>query len=243
MLIDVVYNHLGPGRELPRRLRPLLQRSVTRRRGAKRSTSTAPTRTGARFFRDNALVLAARFSHRWTAPRRHPDHLRLGRAALSRRNQRRAPRGARAARPAASFVIAESDLNDVRVIQPAERYGFGFDAQWCDDFTTQYRASVTGARHGYFEEYRPAGRLAKAITRKASSTTGEYAPHRGSATAIRRRASRDRNSVVFVQTTIRSPTHGTAVASPRSPPGSTEARRRRSSSLHPGVPMLFMGQE
>ena len=39
--LDVVYNHLGPGRELPRRDRAVLHRHARRPRGARRSTSTA----------------------------------------------------------------------------------------------------------------------------------------------------------------------------------------------------------
>ena len=31
-------------------------------------------------------------------------------------------------------LIAESDLNDPRVVKPIERGGYGMDAQWSDDF-------------------------------------------------------------------------------------------------------------
>ncbi len=32
------------------------------------------------------------------------------------------------------YLIAESDLNDPRVIRPREAHGYGMDSQWSDDF-------------------------------------------------------------------------------------------------------------
>ena len=42
------------------------------------------------------------------------------------------------------YLIAESDLNDVRYIQPAESGGYGLDAQWSDDFHHAVHTLLTG---------------------------------------------------------------------------------------------------
>src|SRR5689334_11518313 len=48
-----------------------------------------------------------------------------------------------------SWVIAESDLNDVRVIQPRAAGGYGLDAQWLDEFHHSVLSFMTGADRGF----------------------------------------------------------------------------------------------
>jgi len=50
-------------------------------------------------------------------------------------------------------VIAESDLNDVRVINSPESGGHGLDAQWNDDFHHALWALLTGERTGYYGDF------------------------------------------------------------------------------------------
>jgi maltooligosyltrehalose trehalohydrolase len=50
-------------------------------------------------------------------------------------------------------VIAESDLNDVRLLLPPERGGYGLDAQWSDDFHHAVHAYLTGERQGYYVDF------------------------------------------------------------------------------------------
>ena len=69
-----------------------------------------------------------------------------------------------AARPGA-LVIAESGLNDPKVIRPRELGGFGHDAQWADDFHHALRVLLTGDRGGYYEEFGAVADLAKAFAR------------------------------------------------------------------------------
>jgi maltooligosyltrehalose trehalohydrolase len=63
-----------------------------------------------------------------------------------------------------AFLIAESDLNDVRVINPTAVGGFGIDAQWSDDFHHSARAVVSGETNGYFSDFGRIADLRKAIT-------------------------------------------------------------------------------
>lgn len=54
-------------------------------------------------------------------------------------------------RPA--YVIAESDLNDPRLVIDRRHGGYGLDAQWCDDFHHALRTLLTGDRSGYFRDF------------------------------------------------------------------------------------------
>jgi maltooligosyltrehalose trehalohydrolase len=51
------------------------------------------------------------------------------------------------------FVIAESDLNDPRVVRSRQAGGYGVDAQWNDDFHHALHALLTGERSGYYVDF------------------------------------------------------------------------------------------
>ncbi len=61
------------------------------------------------------------------------------------------------------WVIAESDLNDPRVVQHRELGGFGLDAQWSDDFHHSLHAVFTGERAGYYQDFGSLGDIAYAL--------------------------------------------------------------------------------
>ncbi|OPC80608.1 malto-oligosyltrehalose trehalohydrolase [Embleya scabrispora] len=63
------------------------------------------------------------------------------------------------------FLIAESDLNDPRVVTPRESGGMGVQAQWSDDFHHALHALLTGERQGYYGDFGSMGTLAKTLTR------------------------------------------------------------------------------
>jgi maltooligosyltrehalose trehalohydrolase len=68
-------------------------------------------------------------------------------------------------RTAPAFVIAESGLNDPRVMRDVMRGGWGCDAAWADDFHHALRVLLTGDREGYYEEFGAVADLAKAFHR------------------------------------------------------------------------------
>ena len=74
-------------------------------------------------------------------------------------------------------VIAESDLNDARIISPISRGGYGLNGQWSDDFHHALHAVLTKERKGYYEDFGQLKDLAKAI-REGVVYTGQYSPHR-----------------------------------------------------------------
>ena len=51
------------------------------------------------------------------------------------------------------FLIGESDLNDVRFINPRERGGYDLDHQWADDFHHSLHALVTSEKNGYYSDF------------------------------------------------------------------------------------------
>ena len=63
------------------------------------------------------------------------------------------------------LVIAESGLNDPRVMRPSGRGGYGCDAAWADDFHHALRTLITDDHDGYYAEFGRVGQLAKAFHR------------------------------------------------------------------------------
>jgi len=61
-----------------------------------------------------------------------------------------------------AVVIAESGLNDPRVMRDVAVGGWGCDAAWADDFHHSLHALVTGEQEGYYEEFGDLAQLAKA---------------------------------------------------------------------------------
>jgi maltooligosyltrehalose trehalohydrolase len=61
-------------------------------------------------------------------------------------------------------VVAESDLNDRRVIDRVRRGGHGLAGQWSDDFHHCVHAVLTGERSGYYADFGSLEHLAKAYT-------------------------------------------------------------------------------
>jgi maltooligosyltrehalose trehalohydrolase len=103
-----------------------------------------------------------------------------------------------AARGVPAFVIAESDLNDVKVIGPRSQGGHGAHAQWNDDFNHALHAVLTGARQGYFADFGRLADLGKALT-EGFVYDGRHSAHRG---RVHGTSSADRSGeqlVVFAQ--------------------------------------------
>jgi maltooligosyltrehalose trehalohydrolase len=74
-------------------------------------------------------------------------------------------------------VIAESDLNDVRIIAPISKGGYGLDGQWSDDFHHALHSMLTKERNGYYEDFGQLKDLAHAI-RDGLVYSGQYSSHR-----------------------------------------------------------------
>ncbi|HOK46685.1 MAG TPA: alpha-amylase family glycosyl hydrolase, partial [Bryobacteraceae bacterium] len=75
------------------------------------------------------------------------------------------------------YVIAESDLNDARLIRSPELGGYGLDAEWADDFHHGLHTLLTGERESYYEDF---GRLRDLETAFATAHVydGRYSAYR-----------------------------------------------------------------
>jgi maltooligosyltrehalose trehalohydrolase len=64
-----------------------------------------------------------------------------------------------------ALVIAESGMNDPKVMRTRDECGWGCNAAWADDFHHALRVLLTGDREGYYEEFGQVAQLAKAFHR------------------------------------------------------------------------------
>ena len=75
-------------------------------------------------------------------------------------------------------LIAESDLNDPRLIRPREAGGYGLDAQWSDDFHHAVHVALTGETSGYYADFAPLSALVK-VCERGFFHDGTYSSFRG----------------------------------------------------------------
>ncbi len=75
------------------------------------------------------------------------------------------------------YLIAESDLNDPRIIRPPQVGGYGIDAQWSDDFHHALHTVLTGENQGYYKDFGQLEQLAEAY-RHSFVYAWDYSPHR-----------------------------------------------------------------
>ncbi|ORB72949.1 malto-oligosyltrehalose trehalohydrolase [Mycobacterium scrofulaceum] len=60
-------------------------------------------------------------------------------------------------------LVAESDLNDPRLITPRDRGGYGLTAQWADDIHHAIYTAVSGERQGYYGDFGSLATLAETL--------------------------------------------------------------------------------
>ncbi len=141
-------------------------------------------------------------------------------------------------------VIAESDLNDPRLLLPPERGGHGLDGTWADDFHHALHVWLTGERQGYYEDFGKKSDLAR-VLEDPFLYAWDYSPHRDRkhGAPLPPDLLGDRFVVCLqnhdqVGNRARGDRLSTLVAS--------LAKRRLASSmllLSPYLPLLFMGEE
>jgi maltooligosyltrehalose trehalohydrolase len=137
-----------------------------------------------------------------------------------------------------AVVIAESGLNDPRVMRDRAVGGWGCDAAWADDFHHSLRTLVTGDLDGYYADFGSVADLAKCFHRPFVHD-GTYSAFR------RRRFGAPADDVPADRFVVFDQDHdqvGNRAFGDRLPP---EARPLAAfcTLLSPYVPMLFMGEE
>jgi maltooligosyltrehalose trehalohydrolase len=176
VLLDVVYNHLGPsGAYLPR-FGPFFKdgRSTWGDLVNLDGPGSEPVR---RYILDNALMWLHEF---------HVDGLRLdavhalvdlgAKHILEELATEVDALSTHLRRPLS--LIAESDLNDPKLIRCRDAGGYGLTAQWDDDVHHALHALLTGEQQGYYSDFGSLATLAKAFT-GAFVHDGSYSSFRG----------------------------------------------------------------
>ena len=176
VILDVVYNHLGPeGNYLPQ-YGPCFTDKYNTPWGHAINYDDAWSDGVRRFFIENALMWLRDF---------HIDALRLDavhairdfgavhflqelRQQVDKLEQHTGRR---------YWLIAESELNDPKTIQPLSQNGYGMDAQWIDEFHHALRVTAGEKRYGYYEDFNGLEHLAKSY-RDAYVYDGMFSPHR-----------------------------------------------------------------
>lgn len=139
-------------------------------------------------------------------------------------------------------VIAESNQNDVRLIDPPSRHGLGLDGVWSDDFHHSVRTLLTGDLEGYYQDFGRVEHLAKAYDR-VFVYDGCYSPFR------KRRhgnAVEGRDRTRFVVCVHNHDQIGNRALGDRSATYLSQPAQRLACGLlliSPCVPLLFMGEE
>ncbi|MBZ5602120.1 MAG: malto-oligosyltrehalose trehalohydrolase [Acidobacteriia bacterium] len=163
VLLDVVYNHLGPVGNYLARFGPYFTKTYSTPWGPAVNLDNADSDEVRRFLCDNALMWLRDY---------HFDGLRLdaihaihdSSATHFLEQLSEEVRRLEAQLGRHLLLIAESDLNDPRVVTPREAGGYGIDAQWSDDFHHALHAVLTGERSGYYSDFGTLADLAKSLT-------------------------------------------------------------------------------
>ncbi|MCF2969764.1 malto-oligosyltrehalose trehalohydrolase [Synechococcus sp. Nb3U1] len=176
VILDVVYNHMGPEGNYLREFGPYFTDKYHTPWGAALNFDDRYCDGVREFFLQNAEFWLEEF---------HLDGLRLdaihaiydfsARPFLRELSERVEALGQRTGWK--RQLIAETDLNDVKIISPREQGGYGIDAQWCDDFHHCVHTLLTGEKEGYYEDFGQLEQLAKSY-RESYVFSGQYSPHR-----------------------------------------------------------------
>jgi maltooligosyltrehalose trehalohydrolase len=176
VLIDAVYNHFGPSGAYAPRFAPVFS-TGTNSWGQSLNLDGPHSDGVRRYVIDSALAWLRDY---------HADGLRLDavhalvdQTATHVLEQMAAEVDVLAThlgRPLT--LIAESDLNDARLITSRDGHGYGLTAQWDDDIHHSLHALLTGERQGYYGDFGDLSGLAK-VWREAFLHNGTYSTFRG----------------------------------------------------------------
>lgn len=162
VILDVVYNHMGPEGNYLSDFGPYFTEKYHTPWGSALNFDDQYSEPVRNFFIQNALYWLADF---------HIDGLRLDavhaivdNGALHLLKEIRMKVDQLEKQTGKKFcLIAESDMNDVKIISDYEKGGYGLEGQWVDDFHHALHTLATGEKEGYYQEYGTIGQLAKSF--------------------------------------------------------------------------------
>jgi maltooligosyltrehalose trehalohydrolase len=241
VVLDVVYNHLGPEGNFLSDFGPYFTDRYKTPWGDALNFDGPASDEVVRFFIENAIGWLRDF---------HIDALRLD--AIHGIFDRSAQPFLALMRAAVDkfaeetgrnvYLIAETDLNDARFVYPPNAGGYGLHAQWNDDFHHALHSLQTGEREGYYQDFGSLAHLEKAL-RCGYVFTGQYSNYR------KRRHGNSPNEIRRSQLVVFSQNHdqvGNRMLGERtSALLGFEAQKLSAGMvlLSPYIPLLFMGEE
>lgn len=176
VILDVVYNHLGPAGNYLGQFAPYFTDRYATPWGQAVNFDGPNSDSVRRFVCDNALMWLG--DYHFDALRIDAVHAILDTSAVHILEQLATEVDALAARTGRHLaLIAESDLNDPRVVCPQAIGGYGIPAQWSDDFHHALHVLLTGERDGYYADFGALADLAKAL-REVFVYDGRYSAFR-----------------------------------------------------------------
>jgi maltooligosyltrehalose trehalohydrolase len=241
LLLDVVYNHLGPEGNYLSQFGPYFTDRYKTPWGLALNFDGPHSDDVRWFFIHNALQWVDEFhvdGLRVDAVHAIVDHsaepfLQDLTAAVRARAQQLGRR---------IWTIAESDLNDPRVITPKEQYGLGFDAQWNDDFHHSLHTLLTGESDGYYQGFGRASDLGL-VLRKGYRWTGQHNAYRGRKYGLEPKTSNGAQFVVCAQNHDQVGNRMMGDRLSQLVPYDKLKLAAAAVVLAPFLPMLFMGEE
>ncbi len=176
VLIDVVYNHFGPEGNYTGKFGPYITQKHATPWGGAVNFEDEGSAEVRRFFCDNALMWLR--DYHFDGLRVDAVHAFIDRSAIHFLEQLADEVRDLGTQTSQNYVvIAESDLNDPRLVTPKEGGGYGLDAQWSDDFHHALWTALTGERSGYYEDFHGLRDLAQAL-HEVFVYQGQYSAHR-----------------------------------------------------------------
>jgi maltooligosyltrehalose trehalohydrolase len=175
--LDVVYNHLGPSGNYLASFGPYFTHKHDTPWGDAVNLDDDGAEHVRRWIVDNALRWFEEF---------HLDALRLDavhalvddspRHLLAQLSDETSALAARLGRPLS--LVAESDLNDPRMVEPTSQGGMGMTAQWSDDLHHALHSTLTGETQGYYVDFEGVDVVARTLT-QVFRHAGEVSAFRG----------------------------------------------------------------
>lgn len=241
VVLDVVYNHLGPEGNYLADFGPYFTDRYKTPWGLALNFDGPESDHVRRYFIDNALYWIHEF---------HIDALRLDavHAILDHSPYTFLEQLADEVHAAAKSInrkvllFPESAANDARLIRTREYGGYGFDAQWNDDFHHALRGVLTGERSGYYMDYGDFHQLVKAY-REGFVYSGDYSKYRRRRHGTSTRDLPAERFVVFAQNHDQVGNRMLGERLSQLVDYETLKLTAASVILSPFIPLLFMGEE
>jgi maltooligosyltrehalose trehalohydrolase len=241
VILDVVYNHLGPDGNYLRCFSPHYFSTRHKTEWGEALNLDGEHAQGTRdFIIGNARYWIDEF---------HLDGLRLDATQSifddsSPHILEELARGAReAAQPRSIIIVSENEPEHARQLLPTQQGGYGLDGMWNDDFHHAAKVALTGTRDGYFGDYTGRAQEFLSCVRHGFLYQGQWYPWQKQTRGQPAQGVPAEAVIVFLQnhdqvgnTFLGDRVHGSTA------PGRYRALMALT-LLGPQTPMLFMGQE